>query len=349
MFTNEIVPAARRLASVALLAFGMLGAIAAPAQAVMLVELKIDATARPYDPLNPVSSGQQDFSVPGGEGDLIVTYTEDRYVGGPGGFTYDPVDLSNEYLGWGGSAEYTPRDPAIGQPYKVVVAYKHSYSKKMWRATLTARHEYQAFQIRDRGRQLASTQTLTIEFIPKSSEPISAPQTSTLEGSWELPGANLMEVFADGTGHDSRGNSMTWTLLDAARGIYELHWSHGYTDTVTLAPDGMTISGVNNTGFHWNAPRKGPVPVKIGHQPGASSLAGSWDWGPGSGFVDILDDGTGRDSVGNSLTWTLLDAETQAYKLKWSHGFIDVAVVSADGGSISITSNSGARFGATRQ
>jgi len=333
----------RRLVWLMLLALAMIAAATGPTLAVMLVELKIDATARPYDPDNPVSSGQQDFSVPEVEGQLIMTYTEDRYVGGPGGFTLDPVDLSNEYLGWGGGAEYLPRDPVIGQPYKVVVTWNHSFSKKMWRATLTARHAYQAFQIHDRGEQLASSQTLTVEFIQKSADPIVGPQTSSLEGTWELPGGNIMEVFADGTGHDSRGNTMTWTLLDAARGIYELHWSHGFTDKATLAPDGKTLSGVNNTGFHWDAVRIGTPP------PATTTLAGSWDWGPGSGFVDILDDGTGRDTLGNSLTWTLLDAETRTYKLKWSHGFLDIAVVSADGASLSITSNTGSRFGATRR
>jgi hypothetical protein len=338
----------RWLLTLMLLAVAMIGAVTGPTLAVMLVELKIDATGRPYNPEDPVSSAKQQFSVPDDEGQLIVTYTEDRYVGGPGGFTYDPVDLSNEYLGWGGSAEYTPRDPAPGQTYKVVVTYNHSFSKKMWLATLTARHAYQAFQVRDRGQQIASTQTLTVEFIPKSADPITGPQTSTLEGTWELPGGNMMEVFTNGAGHDSRGNSMTWTLLDAARGIYELHWSHGFTDKATLAPDGKTLSGVNNTGFHWNAPRRGS-PAAPAPQPGGSTLAGNWDWGPGSGFVDILDDGTGRDSVGNSLTWTLLDAETQTYKLRWSHGFIDVAVVSADGASIGITSNTGSRFGAIRR
>jgi hypothetical protein len=338
-YTNTV----RWLVRLVLVAAAMIGAATGPALAVKLVELKIDATARPYHPDNPVSSGQQDFSVPDGEGQLIMTYTEDRYVGGPGGFTLDPVDLSNEYLGWGGQAEYVPHDPVVGQPYKVVVTWNHSFSRKMWRATLTAHHAFQAFQIRDRGQQFASSQTLTVEFIPRSAEPIAAPQSSTLEGTWELPGSNIMDVFADGTGRDSRGNTMTWTLLDAARGIYELRWSHGYTDTATLAPDGLTLSGVNNTGFHWNAGRKGPPPQATG------ALAGNWDWGPGSGSVDILGDGTGRDTLGNSLTWTLLDAETRTYKLKWSHGFVDIAVVTADGAGLSITSNTGSRFSAVRR
>lgn len=345
-------PGLRRLLRAVVVGAALIAAGTAPAFAVKLVELKIDATARPYYPEDPVSSGQQDFSVPDEEGKLVMTYTEDRYVGGPGGFALDPVDLSNEYLGWGGGAEYFPRDPVVGQPYKVVVTWDNSFSKKMWRATLTARHAYQAFQIRDRGQQLASTQTLTVEFIPSSAEPIAAPQTSTLPGSWELPGGNMTEILADGTGHDSRGNTMAWTLLDAARGIYELHWSHGYTDTATLAPDGRTLSGVNNTGFHWDAVRRGAAPVATpqpGDTAGDAVLAGSWDWGPGSGVVDILADGTGHDTLGNSLTWILLDAETGTYKLKWSHGFTDIAVVAADGTSIAITSNTGHQFGALRR
>ena len=349
MFTNDRVFTVTRFFAFMFLALGMFCAVAVPAQAVTLVELKIDATARPYDPDNPVSSGQQDFSVPDEEGQLIMTYTEDRYFGGPGGFDSAPVDLSNEHLGWGGTAEYMPRNPVAGQPYKVVVTWNNSFSKKMWRATLTARHTYQAFQIRDRGQQLASTQTLTVEFIPKSSGTITAPQSSKIEGTWELPGGNATEIFADGTGHDSRGNTMTWTLLDAAMGVYEWHWSHGYTDKVTLALDGKTMSGVNNTGFHWTADRRGPPPQAAIPQPEAASLAGSWDWGPGAGFVDILADGTGHDSSGNSMVWTLLDAETRTYKLKWSHGFIDIAVISADGKSIGIANNAGSRFGATRR
>jgi len=49
------------------------------------------------------------------------------------------------------------------------------------------------------------------------------------------------------------------------------------------------------------------------------------------------------------MVWTLLDAETRTYKLKWSHGFIDIAVISADGKSIGIANNAGSRFGATRR
>ena len=136
------------------------------AEAVMLVELALDATDKLYGPGDPVAEVRQEFSVPSGPGTLTVTYEEERYVGGPGGFSYEPKDLSNEYLGWGGSIEYKPRDPAKGQLYQVVMTYRRDFSKKVWVARLVARHEYQAYQVRNRGHQHASKQRLNIEFVP---------------------------------------------------------------------------------------------------------------------------------------------------------------------------------------
>ena len=234
---------------------------ATTAQAVMLVNLSIDATARPYGPKDPVMSLQQQFSVPGGEGKLIMTYTEDRYVGGPGGFNLDPIDLSNDHIGWGGSTVYTPHDPIKGQPYRVQQIWLTAYSKKMWVATLTAHHEYQAFQVRDRGKQIASSQRLTIEFIPgtpTAEKPsIPAGQASNLSGSWNWgAGGGIVEILSGGTGRDSRGNTMKWIVRDAAAGIYELHWSHGYTDTATLSADGKSVAVVNNVGTRFTATRR---------------------------------------------------------------------------------------------
>lgn len=141
------------------------------ARAVMLVELALNATARPYGPGAGVQELQQEFSVPGGPGQVIVTYTEETYVGGPGGFWFEPKDLSNERLGFGGATTYTPRDPAKGQRYVVRTTYAHSFSKKVWVAKLTARHEYQAYQVRNRGRQHAGVLRLTIEFVPGGAQP----------------------------------------------------------------------------------------------------------------------------------------------------------------------------------
>jgi hypothetical protein len=313
------------------------------ASAEMLVELALDATSRPYTPEAPPSSVQQQFSVPGGEGQLIMTFTEEEYVGGPGGFSLEPNDLSPEYLGWGGSTEYTPHDPMPGQPYKVQTIWRHSFSKKVWLATLTARHAYQSFQIRDRGEQIASRLRLTVEFVPSTpaDEPLPPPQTSTIAGSWDWgAGGGIVEIFADGTGHDSRGNSMRWTLLDAARGVYELRWSHGFTDMATLSPEGNTISVVNNVGTSFVATRRAAQTMTI---------VGSWDWGAGGGVVEISADGTGHDSRGNSMRWTARDAARGVYELRWSHGYTDTATLSPDGNTISIVNNAGTSFMAVRR
>lgn len=157
---------ARRAGAFVLAIIGLAITCAGAAQAVVLVDLSLDARARPYGPSDPVTSLQQQFTVPSGPGTVIITYIEQAYVGGPGGFAYEPKDLSSERLGFGGSIEYTPRNPGRGQPYQVRIILRHDFSKKLWVATLTARHEYQAFQIRNRGRQIASVQRLTIEFIP---------------------------------------------------------------------------------------------------------------------------------------------------------------------------------------
>lgn len=163
---SKLYARARRAGASALAIIGFAITCAGAAHAVVLVELSIDARPRPYGPKDPVTSQQQQFTVPSGPGTLIMTYTEQAYVGGPGGFTLDPKDLSPERLGFGGSTEYLPRSPAKGQLYQVRTIWRHDFSKKVWVATLTARHEYQSFQVRHHGRQIASVQRLTIEFIP---------------------------------------------------------------------------------------------------------------------------------------------------------------------------------------
>lgn len=164
---------------------------ASPAKAVVLVDLALNATQRPYGPTNPVNALQQKFSVPDGKGMLVMTYIEEDYVGGPGGFNLDPVDLSSEHIGWGGSTEYTPRNPLPGQPYRVQTIWRTDFSRKMWLATLTARHAYQAYQVRDRGQQIASRQRLVIEFFPGAAPDFQPPvpgATSSSAPPVALPG-----------------------------------------------------------------------------------------------------------------------------------------------------------------
>jgi hypothetical protein len=156
-----------------------------------------------------------------------------------------------------------------------------------------------------------------------------------------------------GTGKDARGNTLQWTLRNAAERSYVLRWSHGYTDTVTLAPDGMSISGVNQTGFRFSATRVGSPPssnpspaIASG---GGAAIAGDWNWGLGGGVVVIRTDGTGQDSRGNTMQWTLRNPATRTYELRWSHGYIDTATLAVDGNSLAGVNNQGPRLTATRR
>lgn len=179
-------------------------------------------------------------------------------------------------------------------------------------------------------------------------------QGPALTGQWEWgAGGGVTEIRADGTGKDARGNTLQWTILNSADRSFVLRWSHGYTDTVILGADGMSLTGSNQTGYKFTAKRVGGVPAPV-QQPvnvpvGGSSIAGEWNWGLGGGIVVILEDGTGRDARGNSVRWTLRNAATRTYELKWSHGYTDTAILSGDGNSIDGVNNQGSRFTASRK
>lgn len=175
-------------------------------------------------------------------------------------------------------------------------------------------------------------------------------QETGLVGSWNWgAGGGTTELFADGSGHDARGNSVRWTLQDAATRSYVLRWSHGYTDQVTLAADGKTLAGRNQNGYQFSASRldtgrKALMPAID------AALAGDWSWGISSSLVvTIRPDGTGRDTRGNTLKWRLLDAATRTYELRWSHGYTDTVTLAADANSLQAVNDRGTRFSATRK
>ncbi len=179
-------------------------------------------------------------------------------------------------------------------------------------------------------------------------------QGPSLVGQWLWgAGGGITEIRADGTGNDARGNTLKWTIRDAAERSYVLRWSHGYTDTVTLSADGTSISGTNQTGLRFSATRVGDTsspkqPPVIASGSGIA-IAGEWDWGLGGGVVVIQVDGTGRDSKGNTVKWTLRNPATRTYELRWSHGYTDTAILAADENSLAGVNNQGSRFTATRR
>ncbi len=177
-------------------------------------------------------------------------------------------------------------------------------------------------------------------------------QGPSLAGQWNWgAGGGITEIRADGTGRDARGNTLQWTVRDASARIYVLRWSHGYTDTITLAADGMSLSGVNQQGLRFSATRVGgtPSPAPSPAPAGGTALVGEWNWGVGGGIVEIRLDGTGRDARGNTMRWTVRDPASRSYELRWSHGYTDTATLSADGNSLTVVNNQGTRFTATRQ
>lgn len=77
-----------------------------------------------------------------------------------------------------------------------------------------------------------------------------------LVGEWDWFVNGTVVFHADGTGQQGR-LTVRWTLIDPSARTYRLVWSHGYTDTVTLSPDGSSLEGRNTAGSRITARRRG--------------------------------------------------------------------------------------------
>lgn len=178
--------------------------------------------------------------------------------------------------------------------------------------------------------------------------PLTFGQQPTLVGRWTWgAGGGTVEIDADGSGRDWQGHKMQWTLRDPAARTYILRWSHGYTDTATLAADGNHVTAANNQGLRFTATRIA-APAAAAPSAGAN-LAGQWNWGAGGGTVEINQDGSGRDPRGTTLQWTIRDPAARVYALRWSNGYTDTVTLAPDGNNLSAVNNTGYRFTATRR
>ena len=111
-----------------------------------------------------------------------------------------------------------------------------------------------------------------------------AAQTPSLAGKWNWgAGGGIVEIDTAGAGRDARGNTLRWTLQDPAARVYVLRWSHNYTDTATLSPDGNSLSAVNQHGLRFTATRRSQPPPPS--RP--ADLNGSWS----NGLVHIWQNG----------------------------------------------------------
>jgi hypothetical protein len=168
---------------------------------------------------------------------------------------------------------------------------------------------------------------------------------SVIAGKWNWgAGGGIVEIEAGGGGRDPRGNTLKWTLRDAASRTYTLTWSHGYTDTATLSAEGNSISAVNNQGTRFTATRVTGSPVIPPAAP--LDLNGSW-----TGGVHIWQDGaqvlataTWKRDDGKYVIWRgegSLSGRTVNLAIRYSpmtHGPVPewrgVFTVSADGNRI---------------
>ena len=174
-------------------------------------------------------------------------------------------------------------------------------------------------------------------------------QEPSLAGRWNWgAGGGVTELLPDGSGRDARGNSVQWTVRDAAARTYTLRWSHGYTDAVTLSPDGKSLAGRNQNGLQFSATRVEGGAGLMRSTGQEAGIVGAWNWGMGGGRVEIRPDGTGRDAHGNTLQWTLRDAATRTYVLRWSHGYTDTITLAANGESLRGVNDRGSQFNAVR-
>lgn len=127
-------------------------------------------------------------------------------------------------------------------------------------------------------------------------------QSADLAGEWSWgAGGGVTRILADGTGRDARGNTMQWTVGDASARVYVLRWSHGYTDTVTLAPDGDSLTAVNDRGTRFSATRRADPAVR------PLDLNGSWS----GGLVHVWQDGA---EVLFTATWKRDDGKWVALR-----------------------------------
>jgi hypothetical protein len=82
-------------------------------------------------------------------------------------------------------------------------------------------------------------------------------QYPTIVGVWDWdPIGTTATFYEDQTCKYSLGNRGKWTHPNAAARRYEVSWSNGFIDTVTLSPDGNELNVNNNAGGRFTAKRR---------------------------------------------------------------------------------------------
>lgn len=235
--------------------------------------LEIASEERHYDEDNPVMSKfSPDFKL-GGKGTLTTTYETDSFPeGGP-------------YFGWGRVDEWnyipsvylkdvirTPDHPIIGQPYKEVGIYDvtESLGDMLFHAWLKAPSVCQAFQICEKGTQMASNQKFTIEFQSdeETDEISSTGGIGSTEGTDSTTGASR-EIFNNWNvggvdNYPSYAPSFTLSEPYMITYIDTYHWNYG-----SGTEAGGTIRLIDNYGNEYG-------PWRVETKSGQGGVPNAW-------------------------------------------------------------------------
>jgi hypothetical protein len=172
-----------------------------------------------------------------------------------------------------------------------------------------------------------------------NSQSPSSPRNSTRAGSDPIVGC--YQWFNNGpvvirSDHSIVGGPITghWQLVDAASQAYKLTWQQP-KDTVTVAPNQLSLSGTNSYG-----------PVTTGaRMAGFSGLVGTWRWENGATVVVSQN---GQVAAGSILgTWQPISVAQGTYTITWMAPIDSVTLV-AGGSRISGESNYGVAISGMR-
>jgi hypothetical protein len=173
-------------------------------------------------------------------------------------------------------------------------------------------------------------------------------------GTWRWLSGAMVECFPDGRCVANNGFSGPWKCIDPT-GRFEIHWARPgqqvpYVDTLTLAPDGWELEGVNQSGQGVGGRR----PEFTGGEPqsGCGGLVGKWRWAGGAA-VECRTDGTCTASSGVSGPWRCIN-ESGRFEIRWGRQgrpdlFIDNVVISPLGSYLSGKNQHGVATGASRE
>jgi hypothetical protein len=121
----------------------------------------------------------------------------------------------------------------------------------------------------------------------------------------------------------------TWTCIDPAKGQIVVSWNTGYTDTLTLAKDGNSLTGANDSGSRLVVVRRNSSAKKNR----CSQVIGDWAWDTRAFPATIYKDGK---VVANDNTqeirakWTCINPTKGQIVVRWNTGFTDTLTLSSD-------------------